>query len=216
MSPEAGQPLPDEPAASVLSGVFGDRLDAVRQYAGMLATRGVEWGLIGPREVGRIWSRHVLNSAAVAPLLGRGETVVDVGSGAGLPGIPLALARPDVRVTLLEPLERRDEFLRLAVDELQIGGQVDCVRGRAEDVKGETWGVVTCRAVAPLGKLVAWTAPLFLPHGTLLALKGESAADEITKNAKELKKAKLSAEVMVVRAHPDTELTRVIKVARAL
>lgn len=186
-----------------------------RGYAAILADRGVEWGLIGPREVDRIWARHVLNSVALSSVIALGASVIDVGSGAGLPGIPLALARPDLRVTLLEPLERRDEFLRVTVAELGLEEQIECRRGRAESVRRETWDVVTCRAVAPLGRLVSWCGPLVRPGGELLALKGESAADEVTKNAKELKKARLTAEVLVVRAHPDCEPTRVVRVKQS-
>lgn len=204
---------PDVPSAGLLGAVFGGRVEAACSYAELLATRGVEWGVVGPREVGRIWSRHVLNSVAVAPLIQDGATVVDVGSGAGLPGIPVALARPDLAVSLLEPLERRAEFLTLAVAELGLSDRVEVVRGRAEEQRGRTWAVVTCRAVAPLGRLVTWTGPLFVPHGELLAIKGESAPTEVARAAKELSHRRLQAEVLIVRAHPESEPTRVIRVA---
>ena len=206
---------PDVPEAGLVAALFGEREAAARDYAALLVTRGVEWGLVGPREVARIWSRHVLNSLAVAPLIGEGLSVVDVGSGAGLPGIPLALARPDLGITLLEPLERRYDFLCRAVSELGLDARVRVRRGRAEDVRRETWDVVTGRAVAPLEKLVRWTSPLFLPGGTLVALKGRSAEAEVTSAAGFLRRSGLTADVLVVRAHPDTEPTRVIRVVKS-
>lgn len=121
--------VPATPEAASL--VFGDRLEAAELYARILAGAGVEWGLLGPREVDRVWERHILNSAALGELMEPGERVADIGSGAGLPGIPLALARPDIHVTLIEPLLRRSEFLRETVTEL--GLDVTVVRGRAED-----------------------------------------------------------------------------------
>lgn len=154
-----------------------------RKYVSALATDGVVRGLIGPRESGRLWSRHLLNSGVVGPLLAVSELVVDVGTGAGLPGIPLAIARPDCRVALVEPLERRTIFLQEMVDSL---GLTNCrvVRGRADQVVDECGGadVVTSRAVAPLAKLAAWSAPLLRVGGRLLALKGASAADEIERD----------------------------------
>jgi 16S rRNA (guanine527-N7)-methyltransferase len=161
--------------------VFGDRLAIARRYAELLAGPGVERGLLGPREVGRLWERHLLNSAAVGELLGPGERVIDIGSGAGLPGIPLAIARPDLGVVLLEPLLRRSEFLTEAVGEL--GLAVEVVRGRAE----EPWirdqfgarDVVVSRAVAALDKLTKWSMPLLRPGGRMVAIKGERAPEEV-------------------------------------
>ena len=150
------------------SELFGTALASAEAYVAMLATRGVEWGLIGPRETERLWERHVLNSLAVSRFVGDGASVADVGSGAGLPGIPLALARPDLWVTLIEPLERRASFLALAIDELNLGERVRVVRARAEEHKAR-YDVVTCRAVAPLEKLLKWTVPLFQPGGRLVA-----------------------------------------------
>jgi 16S rRNA (guanine527-N7)-methyltransferase len=160
---------------------FGNRLDRAQLYAEILAGAGVERGLIGPREVDRLWDRHILNSAAVAELLEPGDRVADIGSGAGLPGIPLALARPDLRMTLIEPLLRRSEFLREVVGELGI--DVTVVRGRAEELTvrervGEMDAVVS-RAVASLDKLTKWSMPLLRPGGRMLAIKGERAEDEI-------------------------------------
>lgn len=172
-------PVPAAPDAA--AEVFGDRLETAERYAAILAGAGVEWGLIGPREVDRLWDRHILNSSALGELLAPDERVADIGSGAGLPGIPLALARPDVHVTLIEPLLRRSEFLREAVDEL--GLDVAVVRGRAEDSEvrqsvGEM-DVVTSRAVASLDKLTRWSMPLLRVDGRMLALKGERAEAEI-------------------------------------
>lgn len=190
---------------------FGSALQQAEQYVGLLATRGVEWGLIGPREVGRLWERHVLNSLAVEGFVAPGATVVDVGSGAGLPGIPLALARPDLLVTLLEPLERRVRFLAGAVEELGLEERVRVVRGRAEEHRGR-YHVATCRAVAPLTRLLGWTVPLFTPGGSLLALKGESADRELAEAARDLRRYRLSGRVEKVRVHPHAEETRVIVV----
>lgn len=167
---------PDSAAA-----IFSDRLETAQRYAELLATTGVERGLLGPREVDRIWDRHILNSAVLSELLGSGERIIDIGSGAGLPGIPLAIARPDLDVVLLEPLLRRSEFLTEVVNEL--GLAVEVVRGRAEEPGvrnrfGERDAAVS-RAVASLDKLTRWSLPLLRPHGRMLAIKGERASDEV-------------------------------------
>jgi 16S rRNA (guanine527-N7)-methyltransferase len=176
-----------EPPVSA-SVVFGDRLELAQRYWEALATDGVVRGLIGPREVPRLWERHILNCAVVAELLGEGETVVDVGSGAGLPGIPLAIARPDLRVTLVEPLLRRTKFLVEFIEAVNL--DVVVVRGRAEQagVVKEVGGAdaAVSRAVAPLGKLARWCLPLVHEHGRMLALKGESARDELARDAASL------------------------------
>ncbi len=153
-------------------------LDVAQRYAQILAGAGVERGLIGPREADRLWDRHLLNSAALAELLEPGDQIADIGSGAGLPGIPLALARPDLRVTLIEPLLRRSDFLREVIDDL--GVDITVVRGRAEEQTvrqqvGEMDAVVS-RAVASLDKLTRWSVPLLRPGGRMLAIKGERAA----------------------------------------
>ncbi|WP_223256314.1 16S rRNA (guanine(527)-N(7))-methyltransferase RsmG [Micromonospora endophytica] len=177
--------LPPELAEAARQ-LFGARLDVAAAYAELLATDGVVRGLIGPREAPRIWDRHLLNCAAVAELVPIGATVLDVGSGAGLPGLVLAIARPDLTVTLIEPLARRTAFLQEAVQALGLDGAVRVFRGRAEEatagpepVRGD---VVTARAVAPLDRLAAWCLPLAVPDGRLLALKGASAAEEIVEH----------------------------------
>jgi 16S rRNA (guanine527-N7)-methyltransferase len=172
-----------DPAVPAEAGsVFGPAVDAAAEYARLLATEGTVRGLIGPREVPRLWERHLLNSAAIASLVPVGARVVDVGSGAGLPGIPLALARPDLTVTLLEPLARRVAFLTECVRRLGLE-RVTVVRGRAEEdsIRRQLGGadVVTARAVAPLDKLAGWCLPLLRPGGLLLAMKGSTAAAEL-------------------------------------
>lgn len=170
--------------------------------------------MIGPREADRLWDRHVLNSAALMQVVPDGVRVLDVGSGAGLPGIPLAIARPDLSLVLLEPLLRRANFLTEVVDELGLGDRVEVVRGRAEEYDG-SFEVVTARAVAPLEKLIGWTQKLFLPAGRLLALKGATAADEVAAAAGVLRKRKLNAEVVEVAAAADLEPTYVVRVQSA-
>ncbi|MCM2578488.1 16S rRNA (guanine(527)-N(7))-methyltransferase RsmG [Streptomyces meridianus] len=168
-------PAPDEART-----VFGERLpDAVR-YAELLADAGVRRGLIGPREVPRLWTRHLLNCAVLSEAVPEGVSVCDVGSGAGLPGIPLALVRPDLRITLLEPLLRRTTFLQEVVELLGLE-HVTVVRGRAEEVLGTLTPVhvVTARAVAPLDRLAGWGVPLLRPYGEMLALKGDTAEEEL-------------------------------------
>ncbi len=169
----------DVPQAAVA--IFGDRLPLAVEYHRALATDGVARGLIGPREVDRLWDRHILNCAVLGEAIREGESVVDVGSGAGLPGIPLAIARPDVFVTLVEPLLRRTIFL----DEIRerLGLSFVVRRGRAEekDLIADVGGadVVTSRAVAPLDRLARWCIPLARSGGRLVALKGDRAASEI-------------------------------------
>jgi len=158
--------------------VFGDRLALAVVYADLLATAGVDRGLIGPREAPRLWDRHLLNCAALGEVVTEGAHVVDVGSGAGLPGLVLAIARPDLRLTLVEPLERRTVFLEEVADRLGLEGVV-VSRGRAEDHVGLEADVVTSRAVAPLPRLMGWSLPLARLGGEVLALKGSRAADEI-------------------------------------
>jgi 16S rRNA (guanine527-N7)-methyltransferase len=180
---KADRPTPADlpPVDEAAAAIFGARLDIAHRYAELLAGAGVERGLLGPREVDRLWERHLLNCAVVEELLEPGEKVIDVGSGAGLPGIPLAIARPDLEIALLEPLLRRSEFLSEAVAEL--GLAVEVVRGRAEDPwVREQFGardVAVSRAVAPLGKLTKWSMPLLRADGRMVAIKGERAPDEV-------------------------------------
>ena len=189
--------------------LYGGSYKTIKRYVDILANRGVEWGLIGPREVDRLWERHILNSAALESLIPQGSRVADVGSGAGLPGTPLAVLRPD-----LEPMLRRSNFLTEVVDELGLGDRVTIVRDRAEDA-GISVDVVVSRAVAKLATLVGWTAGLFGQTGCLLALKGQSAEEEVAKAKKELSKRHLSAEVLLVRADPSSEVTRAVRVRRS-
>lgn len=156
-----------------------DRLPLAERYTELLATEGVVRGLIGPREAPRLWDRHVLNSAVLAEVLPQDATVCDIGTGAGLPGLVLAIARPDLDVTLVEPLLRRTTFLEEVVDELGLS-HVRVVRGRADDLHDvETFDVVTSRAVAPLERLLTWSMPLVNATGALVAMKGRSVAEEI-------------------------------------
>ncbi len=156
------------------------RFELAERYAELLATEGVVRGLIGPREGPRLWERHLLNCAVLGELVPPGSTVCDVGSGAGLPGIVLAIARPDLTVTLVEPLLRRTTFLQEVVADLGLSG-VEVHRARAEALHGSrTFDVVTARAVAPLERLLAWSMPLVAATGALVAMKGTSAAEEIT------------------------------------
>jgi len=174
--------------------LFGAGAEVIRQYVDILASRGIEWGVVGPREGERLWERHILNSIAGASLFPEGATVVDVGSGAGLPGIPLAILRPDLKVTLLESLLRRSNFLDLAVEELGLADRVRVVRARAED-HHERYTVVASRAVAPLPRLIGWCAPLMTGGGKILALKGSSAETELAESSKELRRSRLAGVV---------------------
>lgn len=196
---------------SIAMELFHLNSQAIETYAEILRGRAVDWGLLGPREADRIWDRHILNSAALSELIPDGSSVVDVGSGAGLPGIPLAILRPDLNVTLLEPLLRRSTFLIEVVDELGLGGRVTVVRERAEDHDGR-YDVVVARAVAPLDGLIRWCHPLRRPGGVLLALKGDRAEAQIEQAAKVLRVRRLQAELVLARAHPEAEPARVVRV----
>ena len=172
-----------EPA--VAADVFGANLDKARRYADALVRDGDELGLLGPRELPRLWSRHILNSAVVANLLADGASVADVGSGAGLPGIPMAIAQPNARFTLIEPMERRSDWLISVIDELGLKN-VEVIRARAEEV-GEVFDIATARAVSALPKLLRMCIPLVRHGGEILALKGSKAAEEI-EEAKRIQK----------------------------
>lgn len=199
-------------ARAALHSRFPEAAEQLDRYVAILRSKGIEWGLLGPREGDKLWSRHVSNSLAIVDVLGQGVDVADVGSGAGLPGIPVAIVRPDVRVTLLEPLLRRTTFLDETVEELSLSN-VRVERLRAEDCD-EQFDVVMCRAVAALDKLLRWTTPLFYPDGELVALKGSSAEREVSESRSLLSRSKLQAEILEVRAAPDVEGTRVIRVSR--
>lgn len=201
-------------ARSALVERFPEAADQLDAYVAILATKGIEWGLMGPREGDKLWSRHVSNSLALVDVLPLGSDVADVGSGAGLPGVPLAIVRPDLRFTLVEPLLRRATFLNETVEDLGIGERVRVDRIRAEDCD-DVFDVVVCRAVAALDKLLRWTTPLFLPNGELLALKGQSAEREVAEAGKWMKHAKLAAEILEIRAASGVEGTRAVRVSRA-
>jgi 16S rRNA (guanine527-N7)-methyltransferase len=190
--------------------VFGSELPTAERYVGLLAGPGVTRGLVGPHEAARLWTRHVLNSAALADLVPPDVEVVDLGSGAGLPGIPLHLARPDLRMTLLEPMARRVAFLAEVVAVLGI--DVHVTRGRAEELTRASADVIVARAVAPLSKLVAMALPVLRPGGLLLALKGEGAATEIEAAESVLKRWPL-ATVTLATVPTGTEPATVVKVA---
>ena len=202
-------------SASAMAEAFPDSAHLLDQYVSILGGRGLEWGLLGPREGDRLWSRHISNSLALVDLLSEGIDLADIGSGAGLPGIPLAIVRPDVRVTLIESLARRVRFLEMAIEELGLEDRVTVIRGRAEEQKKRHFDVVTARAVAPLERLLKWTTFLFLPHGELLALKGETAEDEIRDARKVLERSRLTAEILEVRTVPTVDGTRVIRVRQS-
>ncbi|HZE39444.1 MAG TPA: 16S rRNA (guanine(527)-N(7))-methyltransferase RsmG [Stackebrandtia sp.] len=175
-------------AAESAAAVFSTQLPLAERYAELLATEGVRRGLIGPRESDRLWDRHILNCAVIAELIDPSADVLDIGSGAGLPGIPLAIVRPDLWITLVEPMERRTTFLEEAIERLELSN-VEVVRSRAEEVRPRGKAdVVTSRALAPLDKLAHWCLPLARRGGQVLAIKGASAADEIAKHERTIGK----------------------------
>lgn len=212
MDDDTAAPARQEDLARSLAGEVFPGDETINRYVDKLVSDGVTRGLLGPKEPERIWSRHILNSAALCEVLPQGAELIDVGSGAGLPGIVVAIARPDLRVTLLEPMLRRWTFLGETVDHLGLSERVRVVRGRAEDCP-EKYEIVTARAVARLPKLLRWTIPLFYPDGRLLALKGDSAHDEVDEAGDLLRASGLTAQIMHVRAHPKAEMTNVVSVA---
>ncbi|MGX9899259.1 16S rRNA (guanine(527)-N(7))-methyltransferase RsmG [Arthrobacter sp. SA17] len=193
--------------------IFGDRLDLARRYVEHLATSGTERGLIGPREVPRLWSRHVLNCAVIESEISHGSHVADVGSGAGLPGLCLAIARPDLELTLIEPLERRVIWLQEVVDDLGLAN-VTVMRTRAELAVGMvTADVVTARAVSALSNLAGLTIPLLAGQGEVVAIKGRSAHEEIDKAAKVIRKlGGVETSVVVVGQELLEEPTTVVRI----
>ncbi len=186
---------------------FKGREDQIQQYAQFLAGAGIERGLIGPKEGDRIWERHIANCIPITTIIPQGVRVVDIGSGAGLPGVVIALARPDLKVSLVEPLQRRVDFLNEIVAEL--GLDIEVIRGRAERVKKQ-FEVVTARAVAPLEKLINISWHMIPKTGSLMAMKGESAADEIL--ATTLKKG-ATAQLHEISL-PNLPIARVIQVKK--
>jgi 16S rRNA (guanine527-N7)-methyltransferase len=205
---------PPEPTPEAQE-LFGDALPRARRFAELLAGPGREQGVIGPRELPRLWDRHLVNSAYVGRVVPPGSSVLDVGSGAGLPGIPLALARPDLRLVLLEPMARRVAWLEEVVAALEL--DVTVRRGRAEEREtrracGES-DVVTARAVAPIGRLATWAMPLVRPGGRLAALKGASAHDEVRRDADDLHAAG-AAEIEVVTCGAGDATTHIVVVHR--
>lgn len=179
-----------EPEPPFAARVFGDRIDQARAFTANLAQHGKELGLIGPLELDRLWTRHIANCGLVAPLLGSGARVGDVGSGAGLPGLVLALARPDVEMILIEPMDRRVQWLESQVRELGLVN-TRVIRSRAEDVAGVNLDQVTARAVSALKTLIPLTAPLVKPGGELVLMKGAGASHEVSAAAKQVSKFKL-------------------------
>jgi 16S rRNA (guanine527-N7)-methyltransferase len=195
--------------------VFSNTLPTAVAYADLLATDGIVRGLIGPREVPRLWDRHVLNCAVVTEVVPQGATVADIGSGAGLPGMVMAIRRPDLRVTLIEPLLRRTTFLDEAVSTLGLSN-VEVRRARAEDVHGSAeFDVVTSRAVAPLDRLSRWSLPLVRSGGSFIAMKGSSAEQEIAtaRKAINLERGRIDGIVEVGGAFvdPPVRLVRIRK-----
>ena len=209
---DVSRETPPQPDPAVVSQVFApSRFPLLERYAALLATEGVVRGLIGPREVPRLWDRHLVNCGLLAPLVPEGARVADLGSGAGLPGLVLALARPDLHVTLVEPMARRVAFLTQACEVLGLD-DVTVVRGRAEE-SGErhAFDVVTSRALAPLPQLLAWSLPLVAPGGAVLAMKGSSAAEEIEAATPDLDRWRAWAEVVVCEV-PGASATTVVRV----
>lgn len=176
-----------EPEPGYATELFGQRIELARGYTARLASDSETFGLLGPRELPRIWSRHVINSALLAELVPDGSKVVDVGSGAGLPGIPMAIAQPNAHFTLVEPMERRSNWMQAVVDDLGIDN-VTILRARAEEVEQTDFDFATARAVAALDKLLRLLTPLirFSNHKTIIALKGSKAPDEILAAGKKL------------------------------
>lgn len=168
--------------------IFGARMPLAQAYHDSLATDGSTRGFIGPREVPRLWERHIINCAVIAELMPHGASVVDIGSGAGLPGIPIAIARPDLDITLVEPLLKRSTYLQEVVTSLGLVN-VTVIRGRAEDKPVTGVDIATSRAVAPLGKLAGWSLPLVRRGGEMIALKGDSASEEIARDRALIKRA---------------------------
>ena len=202
-SVEGAPPVPE-----IAHALFGERIALAQRFAGWLAGPAVLRGLIGPREVPRLWDRHLLNCAAIAELVPAGALVADVGSGAGLPGLVLAIARPDLRVVLIEPMARRTTFLEEVVTDCGLGATVEVRRARAEQVVGLDADIATSRAVAPTERLAAWSLPLLRPGGAMLAVKGRAAVTELDAARAALKRLGVKhADVVVVGQMLDVPTT---------
>ena len=186
---------------------FGENQGKIQAFANLLKTTGIEHGLIGPKEGDRIWERHIANCIPITTIIPNGVRLADIGSGAGLPGVVIALARPDLKVTLIEPLQRRVDFLNQVIAELEL--PIKVVRGRAETVKKQ-FEVVTARAVAPLEKLIQISWHMIPRGGHLLAIKGESAAEELSTT--KLKKG-ATAKIHEISL-PNLPVARVVEVSK--
>lgn len=199
-----------EPEPPEAADLFGDRIEVARSFTAELGAHGEELGLIGPLEPPRLWSRHIVNCVLLAPLLS--GSVADIGSGAGLPGIVLAIARPDVRFTLVEPMERRIDWLRSARDRLQLDN-VEIVRARAEDLPASSsFDQVTARAVSALSKLIPLTARLVRDGGQLVFMKGARVDEEVNAAERVIRKARLSdVETFILGEGVTAEVTRVFR-----
>lgn len=195
--------------------LLGPAFDGSAAFARMLAAEGELRGLIGPRELPRLWRRHVVNSVAVAPFLPATGAVIDVGSGAGLPGVVLALMRPDLQVHLVEPMQRRVAWLTEVSEQLALGN-VSVHAARAEDLHGELVAeAVTARAVAALDKLARWTMPLVRLNGSLLAMKGQRAGEEVAAARSTVRRLGATAvEIHEVDLYDDGDVTRVVEVRK--
>lgn len=198
-----------EPASA--AAIFGEGIDKARAYAKALVADSDTLGLLGPREMPKLWSRHILNSAVVAELVGAGKRVADVGSGAGLPGIPMAIAQPGANFVLIEPMERRANWLQEQVETLALSN-VTVLRARAEEAGKNHFDIVTARAVSALPKLIRMTVPLLKAGGELLALKGSKAQDEIDDSQILVKKFKIAKfEIVTVGKAKLSEPTNVVR-----
>jgi 16S rRNA (guanine527-N7)-methyltransferase len=200
-----------EPASASI--VFGEGITKARKYAELLIRDGDMLGLIGPRELPKLWTRHILNSAVVAEFVEAGQKVADVGSGAGLPGIPMAIVRPDATFILIEPMERRATWLaEVAIPEIGLTN-VQVLRGRAEEAPLANYDVATARAVSALPKLLRMLVPLVVPGGQILALKGSRAGEEIEESRPLAKRLKIADfEVLVAGKETLDEPTTVVRV----
>ncbi|MCQ4620058.1 16S rRNA (guanine(527)-N(7))-methyltransferase RsmG [Corynebacterium sp. CCUG 71335] len=199
----------------VAAEIFGDRLPLAQAYHDSLATTAAERGFIGPKEVPRLWDRHIFNCAVIGEAFKEGQRIADIGSGAGLPGIPLAIARPDLDITLIEPLLKRSSYLSEVVAELDLTN-VTVIRGRAEEQKKMLFDAVTSRAVAPLGKLASWSLPLVCPGGAMVAMKGASVSEELERDAKQIAKAGgVDADIFTVGEGVLEQPTTMIRIVRS-